>query len=119
MEAEYIALSHAVREAYWIGCMFENCTLFSKVNTPIVHSDSLSSIQFATNDVENTKTKHIRICYHFLRNWFEREYFKLMKVPGKRNEADIFTKWLSGEQIKLLCSSVFGGEYWHTVTQHV
>uniref|UniRef100_T1IM77 RNase H type-1 domain-containing protein n=1 Tax=Strigamia maritima TaxID=126957 RepID=T1IM77_STRMM len=108
MEAEYIALSHAVREAYWIGCMFENCTLFSKVNTPIVHSDSLSSIQFATNDVENTKTKNIRIRYHFLRDWFEREYFKLMKVPEKWNAADIFTKWLSGEQIKLLCSSVFG-----------
>uniref|UniRef100_T1IRD0 CCHC-type domain-containing protein n=1 Tax=Strigamia maritima TaxID=126957 RepID=T1IRD0_STRMM len=82
-----------------------------KVNTPIVDSDSLSSIQFVTNDVENTKTKHIRIRYHFYRDWFEREYFKLMKVLGKWNAADIFTKWLSGEQIKLLCSSVFGSEY--------
>uniref|UniRef100_T1IHB9 MBD domain-containing protein n=1 Tax=Strigamia maritima TaxID=126957 RepID=T1IHB9_STRMM len=108
MEAEYIALLHAVRESYWIGCMFENCTLFSKINTPIMHSDSLSSIQFTTNDVENTKTKHIRIRYHFLRDWFKHEYFKLMKVPGKWNAAYIFTKRLSGEQIKLLCSSVFG-----------
>uniref|UniRef100_T1IVY9 CCHC-type domain-containing protein n=1 Tax=Strigamia maritima TaxID=126957 RepID=T1IVY9_STRMM len=107
MESEYTALSHAAREAYWVSCIFENCALFNRVNIPVIHSDSISSIQFATNDIENTKTKHIRIQYHFLRNWFEREYFKLAKVPGEYNIADIFTKWLSNEKIKDLCETVF------------
>uniref|UniRef100_T1IQ60 Copia protein n=1 Tax=Strigamia maritima TaxID=126957 RepID=T1IQ60_STRMM len=107
MESEYIALTYAVKEAYWISNLFESCLLFDYVNVPTIHSDSISSIQFATNDLENSKTKHIRIKYWFLRDWFEKGYFKLNKVPGQVNIADIFTKFLSSEKISELCKTVF------------
>uniref|UniRef100_T1IH74 MBD domain-containing protein n=1 Tax=Strigamia maritima TaxID=126957 RepID=T1IH74_STRMM len=60
MEAEYSALVHAVKEGYWISNLFENVPLLDYENYPVVLSDSISSIQFMTNDVENTRTKHIR-----------------------------------------------------------
>uniref|UniRef100_T1IHQ7 CCHC-type domain-containing protein n=1 Tax=Strigamia maritima TaxID=126957 RepID=T1IHQ7_STRMM len=108
MESEYIALAQTVKEAYWVKTIFENCILFNRTNVPAIYTDSLSSIQFASNDIENVKTKHIRIRYYFLRDWYERDYFKLYKVPSETNIADIFTKWLSGEKLKRLCSTVFG-----------
>uniref|UniRef100_T1IKL8 Reverse transcriptase Ty1/copia-type domain-containing protein n=1 Tax=Strigamia maritima TaxID=126957 RepID=T1IKL8_STRMM len=75
MESEYIALVHAVKEIYWMSSLFEYYDLLGYVNVPTVFSDSMSSIQFMRNDLENTKTKHMRIKYCMARDWFIKGYF--------------------------------------------
>uniref|UniRef100_T1J9M3 MBD domain-containing protein n=1 Tax=Strigamia maritima TaxID=126957 RepID=T1J9M3_STRMM len=107
MESEYIALVHAVKEIYWMSSLFEYYDLLGYVNVPTVFSDSMSSIQFMRNDLENTKTKHMRIKYCMARDWFIKGYFVIEKIPTSHNTADIFTKWLPGDRIRALCEYIF------------
>uniref|UniRef100_T1ILJ9 Reverse transcriptase Ty1/copia-type domain-containing protein n=1 Tax=Strigamia maritima TaxID=126957 RepID=T1ILJ9_STRMM len=101
MESEFVAMVHAVKEGFWLSSIFENCPLFGYVNVSTVFSDSMAAINFTNNDIENTKTRHIRIRYYFLRDWFEKNYFALAKVPGSWNVSDLFTKWVSGDRIRM------------------
>uniref|UniRef100_T1IS34 Copia protein n=1 Tax=Strigamia maritima TaxID=126957 RepID=T1IS34_STRMM len=111
MESEYIALVHAVKEIYWMSSLFEYYDLLNYVNVPTVFSDSMSSIQFLRNDLENTKTKHMRIKYCMARDWFLKSYFVIEKIPTTHNTADIFTKWLPGDRIRALCEFIFINYY--------
>uniref|UniRef100_T1JMZ2 MBD domain-containing protein n=1 Tax=Strigamia maritima TaxID=126957 RepID=T1JMZ2_STRMM len=70
MEAEFFALVDCVREVYWLCNISETCLIFDYVSKPCIFADALSSIQFTTNDVENTRTKHIRVKFHWLRGMF-------------------------------------------------
>uniref|UniRef100_T1IKA6 Reverse transcriptase Ty1/copia-type domain-containing protein n=1 Tax=Strigamia maritima TaxID=126957 RepID=T1IKA6_STRMM len=67
MEAEFVALVDCVREVYWLSHAFQACPIFEPISTPSIYADAMSSIQFTSNDVENSHTKHIRIKFHWLR----------------------------------------------------
>jgi hypothetical protein len=54
--------------------------------------DSTSSISVAKNLVLHSKTKHIEVRYHFLRDNIEKEKISLIHVPTHDQLADIFTK---------------------------
>uniref|UniRef100_T1IZD6 Reverse transcriptase Ty1/copia-type domain-containing protein n=1 Tax=Strigamia maritima TaxID=126957 RepID=T1IZD6_STRMM len=109
MEAEFVALVNCVGEVYWLCSVFKSCHLFNYRSIPVIYSDEMSSIQFTTNDVENSRTKHIRVKYHWLREWYDRERFDLHMIPGDLNVADIFTKWLDGSRVRFLFTKVFTG----------
>uniref|UniRef100_T1IJT9 Uncharacterized protein n=1 Tax=Strigamia maritima TaxID=126957 RepID=T1IJT9_STRMM len=64
MEAKFVAMVNCVREIYWLCSVFDMCPIFNYVVTPIVYLDAMSSVQFTQNDVENSRTKHIRVKYH-------------------------------------------------------
>ena len=65
IEAEYIVASHACKEAIWLkGLLGEIGRLQNSV--PIFY-DSQSAIHLATNPVYHSKTKHIDVKYHFVR----------------------------------------------------
>ena len=50
----------------------------------------------------HSKTKHIPIKYHFLREQVAQKIAKLEYVPTKEQTADIFTKPLAGEPFQYL-----------------
>jgi hypothetical protein len=54
--------------------------------------DSTSAISVAKNPVLHSKTKHIEVRYHFLRDNFEKVKIALIHVPTHDQLADIFTK---------------------------
>jgi hypothetical protein len=54
--------------------------------------DSTSAINVAKNTVLNSKTKHIEVRYHFLRDNVEKGKITLIHVPTHDQLADIFTK---------------------------
>jgi hypothetical protein len=59
--------------------------------------DSTSAISVAKNPVLHSKTKHIEVRYHFLRDNVEKEKIALIHVPTNDQLADIFTKPLDQE----------------------
>jgi hypothetical protein len=64
-EAEYMAASHACKEAIWLkGLLGEFGRMQDKVK---VFCDSQSAIHLARNPAYHSKTKHISIKYHFVR----------------------------------------------------
>jgi hypothetical protein len=54
--------------------------------------DSISAISVARNPVLHSKTKHIEVRYHFLRDNIEKGKITLIQVPTHDHLADIFTK---------------------------
>jgi hypothetical protein len=54
--------------------------------------DSTNAISVAKNRVLHSKTKHIEVMYHFLRDNVEKGKITLIHVPTPDQQADIFTK---------------------------
>jgi hypothetical protein len=54
--------------------------------------DNESAIRMADNPVEHSRTKHIAIRYHFLRDHQQRGDIEIPYVSTKEQLADIFTK---------------------------
>ena len=108
MESEYLALAPCVKEAKWLSDIFANChVLGGKYRKPLVFTDSTSAESFTKNCVENVRSRHIDVRYHFLRDWFNNKLYDLEYVKGDLNVADLLTKWLPGTRLYFLCSSIY------------
>jgi hypothetical protein len=60
--------------------------------------DSTSAISIAKNPVLHSKTKHIEVCFHFLRDHYEKGDIDLHHIDTQNQLADIFTKSLDQAQ---------------------
>jgi hypothetical protein len=69
-----------------------------KIDFPItVHVDNVGAIFLANNRTTSERTKHVDIRHHFVREFIEDGIVKIVFVRSKNNDADIFTKNLTGE----------------------
>ena len=104
IEAEYIAASHACKEAIWLkGVLGEIGRLQNNVS---IFCDSQSAIHLATNPVYHSKTKHIDVKYHFVRQAISEGGVDLKKVHTKENCADMFTKPIILEKLRWCVASL-------------
>ena len=62
--------------------------------TMVGYYDSSSAIDISKNPIQHSKTKHIEIRYHFIRDLVERKVVPLEYIPTERQNADIFTQTL-------------------------
>ncbi|KAD4585162.1 hypothetical protein E3N88_22763 [Mikania micrantha] len=89
-EAEYIAASSCCAQVRWIQNQMKDYGV-DLFNTPI-QIDNSSAISITNNPVKHSKTKHIDIRYHFIRDCAEKKIIHLVKVDTEHNLADLFTK---------------------------
>ena len=75
---------------------------FEYVHPIVINCDNTSSINISKNPIMHSKTKHIPIKYHFLRDQVSQKVVKLEYVDTKEHIADIFTKRLSKEAFEHL-----------------
>jgi hypothetical protein len=71
------------------------------LSTPI-KIDNQSTISITNNPVQHSKTKHIDIRYHFIRDCAEKKLIILEKVLTDDNLADLFTKAFDRARFELL-----------------
>ena len=103
-EAEYMALCEAVKEGLHVIYLLRN--MFS-IKFPVpIYIDNKAAACIAKNDVNNKRTKHIDVRYHFLREHVQNGTFILKYVPSADNFADLFTKCLNGPVFKNLSQSL-------------
>jgi ribonuclease HI len=91
MEAEYIALSEAAKEAKFLR------HLISTINKPItgptiVKTDSQAALERFKNNIRHARTKHIDTRHHFIRNVYTSGEIDLRHVSAESQAADILTK---------------------------
>eukprot|EP00253_Pinus_taeda_P034776 PITA_34776 len=95
-EAEYMAATHASKEAVWLQRL---CSSMGLVQGAIrIDCDSQSAIFLAKNPAYHSKTKHIVVQYHFMRDMIEDKKVLLVKVDTLKNTADALTKSVSSEK---------------------
>ena len=95
-EAEYIVAASCCTQVIWMKQTLEY--LLVKYEDPIViHCDNTSAINISKNLVIYSKTKHIPIKYHFLREKVSQKVVKLEYIDTKEQIAYIFTNPLPRE----------------------
>ena len=110
MEAEYIALSQAMRQVIpMIQLMEELESIVPFYNpTPQVRcklfEDNTSCIIVAESARLTPRTKHIAIKYHHFREFVKSGAVKIYPIGTREQQADIFTKPLDEAQFKYLRS---------------
>ncbi|GJV98016.1 hypothetical protein Tco_1549593, partial [Tanacetum coccineum] len=73
-----------------------------KYNRILLYCDSKSAIAISCNPVQHSKTKHIDIQYHFIKEHVEKGPVEIYFVGTKYQLADLFTKALSKERFEYL-----------------
>ncbi|GJU62191.1 hypothetical protein Tco_1244026 [Tanacetum coccineum] len=89
IKAEYVAAASCCRQVLWI----QNQMLdygFNFMNTKI-YIDNESTICIVKNPVYHSKTKHIAIRHHFIRDAFEKKLIQVLKIHTDDNVADLLT----------------------------
>jgi hypothetical protein len=91
MEAEYLALAAATGEALWLRSLFKE--LGSALEEPLlIQVDNHSAIDFSYNSGYHTRSKHIDIRHHFVRDSITSNEVSVQHCASEDNVADIFTK---------------------------
>eukprot|EP00253_Pinus_taeda_P028497 PITA_28497 len=92
-EVEYMAATHASKEAVWLQRL---CLSMGLVHGDIkIDCDSQTTIFLAKNPAYHSKTKKIDVQYHFVRDMTEDRKVLLVKVDTLKNIADALTKSVS------------------------
>jgi hypothetical protein len=68
----------------------------------IIHFDNTSMISLSKNPIQHSKSKHIPIKYHYLRDQAEIKNIKLEYVSTQEQVANIFTKPLNRDVFEYL-----------------
>jgi hypothetical protein len=95
-EAEYFALSEAAKEIKFVAQIL--LTMGIPVRLPIVvRVDNVGAIFMSENVSASSRTKHIDIRYHFVREFVADKFIKIIFVRTDENVSDGFTKNVSGD----------------------
>ncbi|GKB62758.1 hypothetical protein Tco_0918944, partial [Tanacetum coccineum] len=97
-EAEYVAAANCCGQVLWIQNQMMDYG-FNFMNTKI-HIDNESTISVIKNHVAHSKTKHIEIRFHFIRDCYEKRLIEVIKIHTNSNVADLLTKGFDVKSFK-------------------
>ena len=103
-EAEYVAASSCCGQVLWMqnqlldyGYTFMNTKIFI---------DNNSTLCIIKNTVFHSKTKHIEIRHHFIRDCYEKKLIQVVKIHTDLNVADLLTKHFDVGRFQFLVASI-------------
>ena len=92
-ESEYIAAAEACKEALYLGPMLEELGYDEGAAPVLLSIDNQAAMKLATNPINHTATKHIRMRYHLVRQLVsETKEIRLQWVDTKGQCTDPLTK---------------------------
>ncbi|GJY46661.1 putative ribonuclease H-like domain-containing protein, partial [Tanacetum coccineum] len=103
-EAEYVAAANCCGQVLWVQNQLLDYS-FNFMNTKI-HIDNESTICIVKNLVYHSKTKHIEIRHHFIRDCYEKKLISVEKIHTDLNVADLLTKPFDGPRFNYLVVSI-------------
>ncbi|CAK1546544.1 unnamed protein product [Leptosia nina] len=93
MEAEYMAIAEASKEAIYLRMLL--CELTGNLYPVKLYNDSQSAQKLVANPVCHRKSKHIDIRYHSVKDVVNDKIIDLKYLPTSAMPADVLTKALS------------------------
>ncbi|KAI3720023.1 hypothetical protein L6452_20930 [Arctium lappa] len=101
-EAEYVAAASCCSQVLWMRTQLRDYGFhFNRIP---IYCDSKSAIAITANPVQHTKTKHIDVRYHFIKDNVEKGTIELYFVKTDYQLADLFTKPLDEKRFNFLVS---------------
>nr|GEW65968.1 retrovirus-related Pol polyprotein from transposon TNT 1-94 [Tanacetum cinerariifolium] len=100
VESEYVAVSGYCAQVLWMRTQLTDYGFFYD-KVPI-YCDSKSAIAISCNPVQHTRTKHIDVRYHFIKDHVAKGTIELYFVGTEYQLADLFTKSLPEARFKFL-----------------
>ena len=92
-EAEYVAATHVAKQVLW-HCSILRELEFPLPDTSTILLDNQAALAIARHPECHSRTKHIDIAYHFLRDLVENRTIDMIYIDTEYNVADLFTKGL-------------------------
>ncbi|KAJ9545374.1 hypothetical protein OSB04_025081 [Centaurea solstitialis] len=103
-EAEYVAAASCCSQIFWMRTQLRDYGFkFDKIP---IYCDLKSAIAISCNPVQHTKTKHIDIRYHFIKDHVEKGTIELYFVNTEFQLADLFTKALDEKRFNFLITKL-------------
>ncbi|GJV21141.1 putative ribonuclease H-like domain-containing protein [Tanacetum coccineum] len=103
-EAEYVAAANCCGQVLWIQNQMMDYG-FNFMNTKI-HIDNESTICIVKNPVYHSRTKHIEIRHHFIRDCYEKILIYVIKIHTDANVADHLTKGFNVTRFNFLVVNI-------------
>jgi hypothetical protein len=101
LEAEYVAGSLLAREVEWVRHLLEELGEGQVAETEI-YIDNKGAIDFGVNEKLSSRTKHIDLRRHYLKDLVENKVVRMTYVKTEDQLADILTKPLPRERFERL-----------------
>ncbi|KAJ9546608.1 hypothetical protein OSB04_019151 [Centaurea solstitialis] len=103
-ESEYVAAGICCAQVLWLRNQLQDYDIqLSKIP---IYCENTSAIAIANNPVLHSKTKHIEVRYHFIRDHVMNGDIELHFVPTEYQLADLFTKPLDVTRFNMLISEL-------------
>nr|GEW72706.1 hypothetical protein [Tanacetum cinerariifolium] len=103
-KVEYVTAVHCCGQVLWIqNKLLDN--EFNFMNTKI-YIDNKSTICIVKIRVFHSKTKHINIRHHFIRDAYEKKLIQVLKIYTNDNVADLLTKAFDDSRFNFLVVNI-------------
>lgn len=99
-EAEYVAVSQAAQEGTWLKRLLTDLGMSD--SSTVILEDNQGAIAIAKNPVNHSRTKHIDIRYHYIRECVQNGQIQVQYCPTIDMKADILTKPLTRQRFECL-----------------
>ena len=99
-EAEYIATSSCCTKLLLMQKLLHDCGIFQE--HLIIYCDNTSAVNISKNPIQHSRTKHIEILHHFIRELVEDGILTLEFIHTNDQKADFFTKPLDNKCFEFL-----------------
>ncbi|GJV52292.1 hypothetical protein Tco_1448033 [Tanacetum coccineum] len=110
---EYVAAANCCGQVLWIHNQMMDYSV-NFMNTKI-HIDNESTISVIKNPVAHSRTKHIEIRFHFIRDCYEKRLIEVIKIHTDFNVADLLTKGFDVTRFNFLVVSI--GLFYHSANE--
>nr|GEV25216.1 putative ribonuclease H-like domain-containing protein [Tanacetum cinerariifolium] len=99
-QAEYASLSACCAQVLWVRTQLTDYGFhFNKIP---IYCDSKSAIAISCNSIQHSRTKHIAVRYHFIKEHVKKGTIELYFVKTDYQLADLFTKALPADRFNYL-----------------
>lgn len=93
-------MAHAISELLWIEYLLKELGI--SFTQPTLYYDNLSAVSLAHNPVLHSRTKHMEMDIHFVRDKVIAQTLKVLHIPTADQLADILTKPIFSTQFPVI-----------------